>query len=165
LEYNNVYLSEGPWPSKAYYDAYGRARERDAALFLNYGYTLPKVFSRGPIDQRAGAEGVEGPRWIQSPEAIPRGEPTPAKEPLPTPARPAAARMFNPPPAARRIPAEAGPQFDWGELGLSPRPSQTADDRVSAASYRTSPSGHERLASNPAARNHRPVAAGPRAQR
>ena len=32
LEYNNVYLAEGPWPGKAYFDARKRARERDAGL-------------------------------------------------------------------------------------------------------------------------------------
>ena len=30
LEYNGVYLAEGPWPGKAYFDARRRARARDA---------------------------------------------------------------------------------------------------------------------------------------
>ena len=51
LEYNGVYLAEGPWPAKAYFDARKRARERDAALFINYGFTQPKVFSRGAMPQ------------------------------------------------------------------------------------------------------------------
>jgi len=48
LEYNGVQLAEGPWPAKAYHDAKRRARERDAGLFLDYGFTRPNVFSRGP---------------------------------------------------------------------------------------------------------------------
>lgn len=47
LAYNNVSLNEGPWPQKAYRDANERARERDAALVLNYGLTRPYEFSRG----------------------------------------------------------------------------------------------------------------------
>ncbi|HEY2762181.1 MAG TPA: TolC family protein, partial [Pirellulales bacterium] len=34
LEYNGVFLAEGPWPAKAYFDAKRRARERDAGLYL-----------------------------------------------------------------------------------------------------------------------------------
>jgi hypothetical protein len=51
LEYNSIYLAEGPWPGKAYFDARQRARERDAGLYLDYGFTRPKVFSRGPYNQ------------------------------------------------------------------------------------------------------------------
>jgi outer membrane protein TolC len=51
LEYNGIYLAEGPWPAKAYFDARKRARERDAAHFINYGYTRPNVLSRGTMPQ------------------------------------------------------------------------------------------------------------------
>lgn len=51
LEYNGVYLAEGPWPAKAYFDAKKRARERDAGLYLDYGYTRPGVMSRGEMPQ------------------------------------------------------------------------------------------------------------------
>ena len=54
LEYNGVYLTEGPWPAKAYFDARRRARSRSAALYLDYGYTYPRVFSQGPIPQSPG---------------------------------------------------------------------------------------------------------------
>ena len=47
LEYNNVCLLEGPWPSKAYFDAKRRARSRDAGHYFNYGLTLPRAVSRG----------------------------------------------------------------------------------------------------------------------
>lgn len=58
LEYNGVCLAEGPWPAKAYFDATRRARARDASLYLNYGYTRPKVVSRGPYEQHAGTAGL-----------------------------------------------------------------------------------------------------------
>ncbi len=45
---------------KAYWDAHERARERDAALFLDYGASRPSVVSRGPIPQRALGDQVDG---------------------------------------------------------------------------------------------------------
>jgi outer membrane protein TolC len=53
LEYNQVFLAEGPWPAKAYFDAIRLARQRDASLFLDYGFTRPKTISRGPYVQLA----------------------------------------------------------------------------------------------------------------
>ena len=51
LEHDSVLLAEGPWPKKAYFDALDRARQRDASYYLNYGYSRPRVFSRGPVPQ------------------------------------------------------------------------------------------------------------------
>jgi outer membrane protein TolC len=51
LEYNNVTLTEGAWPAKAYFDAKRRARERDAGHYLNYGFTRPRIVSRGTYQQ------------------------------------------------------------------------------------------------------------------
>lgn len=59
LEYNGVFLAEGPWPGKAYFDAKRLARQRDASMYLDYGFTRPGVVSRGPVNQRGG-ESVEG---------------------------------------------------------------------------------------------------------
>lgn len=47
LDYNGVYLAEGPWPGKAQFDALRRARQRDASMYLDYGFTQPQEFSRG----------------------------------------------------------------------------------------------------------------------
>jgi outer membrane protein TolC len=90
LEYDGVYLAEGPWPAKAYFDALRQARKRDAGMYLDYGYTRPNVLSRGPYDQgvSAGAEaghsietieGAPAPQEATTPEA-----PGP-EEVLPTP--------------------------------------------------------------------------------
>ena len=54
LDYNSVVMREGPWPEKAYFDAQNLARQRDASYFLDYGYTRPRVVSRGPFDQNPG---------------------------------------------------------------------------------------------------------------
>ncbi len=56
LEYNNVSLAEGPWPCKAYFDAQRRARARDAATFIDYGFTRPDAFSLGPHAQFTAEE-------------------------------------------------------------------------------------------------------------
>jgi hypothetical protein len=70
LEFNGVYLAEGPWPGKAYFDALRRARQRDASLFLDYGWTRPDVISRGPVPQVSGAStgaGLPGPVPTEAP--------------------------------------------------------------------------------------------------
>jgi hypothetical protein len=70
LAYNGVQLAEGPWPDKAYFDALGHARRRDASHYLNYGYTRPRVISRGPVAQMDQA--------ATSTPAEPQPRPTPA---------------------------------------------------------------------------------------
>jgi outer membrane protein TolC len=100
LEYNGVYLAEGPWPGKAYFDALRRARQRDASLYIDYGYTRPDVISRGPVSQMAGAQNgsvyqgpvvnseggtLSKPLEDQGPAAgaaPPESIPTPAGDPL-----------------------------------------------------------------------------------
>ncbi|MCH5373224.1 MAG: TolC family protein, partial [Planctomycetes bacterium] len=74
LEYNNVQLAEGPWPQKAYWDALGRARERDASYYLDYGWTRPSVVSQGPVDGHIS----DVPGSMMGPETIPTPQPTPA---------------------------------------------------------------------------------------
>lgn len=105
LAYNGVVMGEGPWPEKAYFDALGQARKRDAGLFIDYGWTRPKVISQGPVDQMTGVDGgfvkdgafsetmIEGeyPQGGMIYEQGPAyGEPTPAPLPgsSPTPASP-----------------------------------------------------------------------------
>lgn len=73
LEYNGIQFSEGAWPEKAYFDALGHARRRDAGTYLNYGWTRPRVISRGPIEQYGGT-------YFESEQSLDLGEqvPTPA---------------------------------------------------------------------------------------
>ncbi len=97
LEYNGVYLAEGPWPGKAYFDARRRSRARAASTYLDYGFTQPRVISRGPIEQHAGIGGLLEEGAFESTPATNEPElvPTPAPDPIPTDAIP-----VEPPPAA-----------------------------------------------------------------
>jgi outer membrane protein TolC len=54
LEYNGVYLTEGPWPNKAYFDAHRRAQARASAVQIDYGYTFPRPVDRGIYQQFTG---------------------------------------------------------------------------------------------------------------
>ncbi|MGE0757000.1 MAG: TolC family protein [Pirellulaceae bacterium] len=109
LEYDNVQLSEGPWPEKAYWDALGRARERDASYYLDYGWSRPHVFSEGPVAQQWGESGdaVEG-EAVEVLESSPEAMPTPAapqpptSEELPMPGSPAAPQLRVPGPITNR---------------------------------------------------------------
>jgi outer membrane protein TolC len=90
LEYNGVYLAEGPWPAKAYFDALRRARHRDASTFIDYGYSRPNVISRGPVGQFLAPMTGSG-EVLESPTPVEAGNP-PAEEngseilPIPDPA-------------------------------------------------------------------------------
>jgi outer membrane protein TolC len=92
LEYDGVYLAEGPWPGAAYVDAAKRERTRGIAHPLNYASSRAPVVSNGPFDQQMpGASGVSGEVMQQMPdETLPLAPPgaVPAKQgpmsPVPT---------------------------------------------------------------------------------
>ncbi|OHB68202.1 MAG: hypothetical protein A2V70_11705, partial [Planctomycetes bacterium RBG_13_63_9] len=107
LEYNGVHLAEGPWPGKAYFDARRQARQRDASFYLDYGFTRPKVISRGTYEQEAGGGvvlpdggiGIDGP--IETQDLGPEQIPAPAAEPIAPPGQsvdPSAAEPPDPRP-------------------------------------------------------------------
>jgi outer membrane protein TolC len=56
LEYDGVYLSEGPWPGAAYHDAAKREASRSEPQPLNYASSLAPVVSRGPHAQHVGGD-------------------------------------------------------------------------------------------------------------
>jgi len=89
LDYNGIELSEGPWPGKAYFDAHRLARARDASLYLDYGYTMPKVVSRGPVEPGLGGGMVGGeglpPMEMMEPVGPAPGGPRPELIPTPEP--------------------------------------------------------------------------------
>ena len=95
LEYNGVYLAEGPWPGKAYFDASKLARARSAGIYLDYGYTRPGVVSRGPINQNAGQQA--GAVAVPTPAQPPLGG-NPEVVPPPQPNMPAAGDLQPPEP-------------------------------------------------------------------
>ncbi len=79
LEYNGIGFEEGQWPEKAYWDAMGRARQRDAGHFIDYGWTRPAVVSRGEIPQGSTiVEGMPGEDEVIINEGAPEELPTPA---------------------------------------------------------------------------------------
>jgi outer membrane protein TolC len=140
LEYNGVFLAEGPWPAKAYFDARRRARARDASIYLDYGYTRPRVVSRGPVAQDArGSAPWEGQGvWeVQGEFEVPHDalpdrrsllegyETLPAPPPLdPIPPEPDEARAVRPAAEGLRLagpsskPAASG-GYDLSALDLS----------------------------------------------
>jgi outer membrane protein TolC len=85
MEYDGVGFDEGPWPQKAYWDALGRARERDAGTYVDYGWTRPKVISRGPIHQTTPhviSGMMETMPGAAPAEELPTPQPTPARRPV-----------------------------------------------------------------------------------
>lgn len=120
LEYNNIMLAEGPWPEKAYWDALGHARERDASYYLNYGWTRPGVSSQGPVSQQIGdmpftEMGPEGeliPAPEPTPAERPEGADDPPEQPGPVTNRPEGPALNAPLRAELSVPA-----YEWGSLG------------------------------------------------
>jgi hypothetical protein len=166
LEYNNVYLAEGPWPGKAYFDARRRARERDGAMEINYGFTQPGAISRGTYPQIQGptiedSQYIEGERLMPIPngdtESIPTPMPTPAGDP------PSTSSRFDRTYGAINL----GPQgsgVNWGSRATPPpvqghagaTNNQYGD--VQPASYPQAAAKHENLANQTAAPYHSSVA-------
>jgi outer membrane protein TolC len=142
LEYNGVYLTEGPWPAKAYFDARRRARTRSAALYMDYGFTYPRVLSRGPNPQGSGQPMAAEETLSDAPASAPG---TPAKQPsgITPEALPAPQPEPPQPPAAPREPVNPGSTaavmqpgrgtHDLGSLDLSSLAPKA--DEAAAASH------------------------------
>ena len=85
-EYDDVFLAEGPWPGKAYFDARRLARSRDAGHYLNYGYNRPDVFSRGEYPQFGPTAGANESSGTPTPAGLaPSGESIETPQPQPNP--------------------------------------------------------------------------------
>jgi len=135
LEYNNVYLAEGPWPAKAQFDALHRARQRDAGIYLDYGFTRPNVFSRGPYNQHAGGDRGTTEDGLDGSQRANSGTPTPGGTedlPPPLPGEPEGPSDMLPQPnggSVLRLPASsaAGGTATGGvELAVAPSPDDDA---------------------------------------
>ncbi len=153
LEYDGVRLAEGPWPKKAYWDALGHARRRDASYYLDYGWSQPGVVSRGPISQMTADAPIGneiGVPYGVPTEADPQGETIPTPPPSDAEEAPGTLRPEALPSpslegpvvlpddtASRRKTGEAsranvakstgstgGNRFDWGTVGLAPSSDQ-----------------------------------------
>ena len=152
LEYNGVYLAEGPWPGKAYFDARRRARARGAATYMDYGFTQPKVISQGPYEQLAGgATGVPAdvtqntqdskpvdstrPELVPmpDPQSVEPGQPTPAVpvEPKPRLESEAAAGKAE---ATKSAASQPAPQTDLAGTGWKKSPKTIAKSEIQQTS-------------------------------
>ena len=106
LDYNEVYLSEGPWPNKAYRDADKRSRERSAAKEINYVFPKPPVFSLGPVD-------VKSPMqldWMSTPVTDSQPTAPPAEVVAPPSGNPPPAGNLQPPMPPNVLPVPPLPQ-------------------------------------------------------
>lgn len=145
LEYNNIYLAEGPWPGKAYFDARRLARARDASMYLDYGFTRPKVVSRGPIEQNVG----EAESFSADGEGA--GVPTLAP-PMPGDAvpgiRPQAPQATDVPEAPVIVPGSAQrvrPRYDLASLNLSGLAATEAKPQPASAPSPVRPVSYEQV--------------------
>lgn len=127
LEYNGVFMAEGPWADKAYFDARKRARERDAGLYINYGFARPNVISRGPVSQNYGRNNAViadgGGANPQAGEQLPAGK-------------------LEPQPDAAPGSGEGAPQAPPGQEAMQPGggfnaalSSSTSDDNETVQNY------------------------------
>jgi len=91
LDYNGVFLAEGPWPAKAYEDAFRQSR-RVRPAHLNYCLSGP-VVSRQPVPQ-----GTLPPPSSSPGNQIPETIPVPPADPGRTPVLPGAASVPGPSP-------------------------------------------------------------------
>lgn len=140
LEYNGVYLSEGPWPAKAYFDARRRARQRDASMYLDYGFAMPGPISRGAVQQQPGqaiefhpmpapAAADAGPHFDGEVfEMVPPGEPGLIETPSGSSGRPSPRKIGSPEVGpAPRMPAP--PRPDDSTQSDASRPGPSASDQ------------------------------------
>jgi outer membrane protein TolC len=153
LEYNGIMFEEGPWTKKAYWDALGRARERDASTYLDYGWTRPKVISQGEVPQGTGPLPAGAAL-----ETLPATAPTPAQETQPESEAPPAAvpNELGPSASTANRPAAtlasapttraavAKEQSFWDEIALTNSPASGKTGAVQPASHTegTSPRPH-----------------------
>ncbi len=101
LEYDGVYLAEGPWPGEAYHDSAKREASRSRPVPLNYASSQAPRVARGSYDQHTHAVLPIHAASKSANEPQP-ASPTPADGPSMQPRAPA------PPGPARKSPASSG---------------------------------------------------------
>lgn len=132
LEYNEVFLSEGPWPGKAYFDACRRDQRRSAPRGLSdYRLSRTPIVSQGPYVQNTAA---------------PDPEPVPAGSSAPSPESGAAPASESSPPAPPPSSHSVAPPLSSAAQGSYPRRlPQTLDESAPYDCLRTS---HSAAAAN-----------------
>jgi hypothetical protein len=113
LDYNEIYLAEGPWPGKAYHDAYRRDCRRSPPKCLSdYRMADAPIVSQGPYAQDMACPDVPLDLPLADPE-LPAVQPEPAD---------------SAEPAVNRINSSAATQFPSLPRDLSFRERATRDD-------------------------------------
>ncbi len=168
LDYNNVYLAEGPWPAKAKFDAHRLARQRDASLYINYGFTRPSVISQGPVVQTTHGANLLNDGSEMSPmdgvpheATAPEELPNPAMETVPS-ASGASPSAVSPKPGRLRSASASSRAFEWGPLGLNTDPTEedSAGSGRHIANGLQPQSGWDRRQSPAASADHTTTSAG-----
>ncbi len=75
LEFEGVYLAEGPWPGKAYCDAAELEASRSPVVPLNYASARAPAASCGPFAQATGDAAICAPQLQLMPEVMPELSP------------------------------------------------------------------------------------------
>lgn len=101
LDYNEITLTEGGWPEKAYHDASSRERRRWVPEKLNYIFHPQPVVTRGPIAQQT----------LPPPEHLP-----PASEELPPPVPLPLTEPGNKPAQDKSIPQSSDDYDSTGDV-------------------------------------------------
>lgn len=115
LDFNGIQFEEGPWPKKAYWDALGRARERDASRYIDYGFTRPHVISRGPVDETSTPGTAGYSPNITDPNSVPiTGDPSSEFIPSETPSATSPIKEKQPPTPAEDDTASMSPRYNSG---------------------------------------------------
>ena len=111
LEYDGVFLAEGPWPNKAYQDAAERDARRGQPRPLNYASSRAPIVSQGAFDQRQGEECVPGSVESATPAA-----PTHDTLPPPSDVQPIPPADGTAPPTGANTLPEAAPKVSQPEV-------------------------------------------------
>jgi outer membrane protein TolC len=86
LDYDGVYLAEGPWPGEAYVDAAKREQNRGRAKPLNYASARAPIVSQGIFDQHPGAYcSADAKPSVATPATQQPADKKPSEEGLPKP--------------------------------------------------------------------------------
>jgi hypothetical protein len=110
LEYDGIFLAEGPWPGAAYQDAARREASRGAPVPLNYASSRAPVVSQGAFDQVMPEQQIV-PQSTTDPfsdDKNPMHVPTKAPTPEDPTLQPANEQLPPPPDAAAPSPLGAG---------------------------------------------------------
>jgi hypothetical protein len=164
LEYDGIYLAEGPWPGKAYHDAADKEASRSVPVPLNYASSKAPVVSQGPFGQHtydAAVDPFSGEHLHMAPPMhdAPATEPDllqPGEEILPPPT----GEETPPPVSASKSPAAelSQPTFIQGPGGKSGSSSIVVSSGHGDIAGGVVPAIHLGSKSNPAAAA-KPVAA------